>query len=174
MGLRVQTISVTGRKKTQNEGFTLIELVLVGVILSILLSLSVPMFNQIYSSEKLKTGTQELVGTLRYAYQAAVSDGVRYKLVFSLDNEEYWLQKEMNGTSGGTGTFTDIQTALVKPRYLPEGIIFRRVSAQSLVFNPNGGGDNIKIYLQNKKNQVFTVWYNGLSGQVQVFDYDKQ
>jgi len=165
--------SAIGRIKQQNDGFTLIELALVGVILSILLSLSMPVFSKIYINAKLKAVTQELTGTMRYAYQSSISEGGKYKINFDLAGQRYWLQKETSPLTS-PGAFSDINTSLVKPRALPEGVVFKQVSSPALIFNPSGAGDNERIYLQNKKGEIYTIWYSGLDGQIQVFDYEKQ
>lgn len=141
---------------------------MVMVIISILLMLAMPVFSKVYADTKLKTSAQELTATLRYAYQSALSQGLRYKINFQQSGGEYWLEKEQNYA------FVEIRNSLIKPILLPAGISFKRITGSSGLFYPNGTADNLTVYLQNEHSNIYTVQFNGLTGQIRVFDYEKE
>ncbi len=79
------------RAKT-NDGFTLIEIILVLAIIVFVYSVAIPQFN-------LKTGSEaatkigRLQGDIRNAYDLAVLSGKSYRLVFMLLSGDYWIEE---------------------------------------------------------------------------------
>jgi|GEM_PF-3331155 len=68
-----KTIQVLSKSRSNEEGFTLIELALVGAILSIAAALSVPSFNQMYAKHELYQTTTSLYNRLILARSTAIS-----------------------------------------------------------------------------------------------------
>lgn len=165
-------ILAIGRKNKRNKGFTLIELVLVISIMMVLALLAMPAFKKIYIDSKLKSSTQAVTWVLRYAYQAAISEGVRYRVSFNPYVGTYWLEKQEYGT--GISNFNKINTALIKERNLPEGIAFKRTEPPDITMSPAGLGESACIYLTNDSGSVYTIVFSGLTGQVTVLDHEKQ
>ncbi|MBI5554406.1 MAG: type II secretion system protein [Elusimicrobia bacterium] len=166
-------ILAIGRKSKRNKkGFTLIELVLVMSIMMVLALLAMPGFNKIYIDSKLKSSTQTVTWVLRYAYQAAISEGVRYRAHFDLSAGTYWLEKQENGA--GLSNFNKINTALLKEKNLPEGITFKKAEPPAITMSPTGLGESACIYLTNSNGRVYTIVFSGLTGQVTVLDHEKQ
>ena len=75
----------------RESGFTLIEILVVIVLIGSFLLIAVPKFQDI-TDVNLKTSSRNLSGTIKYLYNEAVFKKNIYKLVFDLDNDEYWVE----------------------------------------------------------------------------------
>lgn len=164
-------ILAIGRKNRRTKGFTLIELVLVISIMMVLALLAMPVFSKIYIDSKLKSSTQAVTWVLRYAYQAAISEGVQYRVHFDSYAGAYWLEKQENGTV--PSNFNKINTALIKEKNLPEGVTFKKTEPPDITMSPTGLGESACIYLANNNGSVYTIVFSGLTGQVTVLDHEK-
>lgn len=80
--------------------FTVIELILVVLILSILSGLTLPHFSRTRENFALKQQTQDLAHVMRYAQSRAVTKGKEMRLAFSPDFSSYQLTEEMEGMEG--------------------------------------------------------------------------
>lgn len=164
---------LTGRRKINPlnncAGFTMIELILVSVIIAALLAVSLPTFSKIYADTQLKSGAQVLSATLRYAYQSAVSQQIKYKMDFDPIAGKYWVENEQD-----SGEFRQVKSGLIKPIFLADAVSFKKISAPHIIFYPNGSADNVAIQLQNKNDKIYTIHFSGLTGQVEVFDYARE
>lgn len=80
--------------------FTVIELILVVLILSILSGLTLPHFSRTRENFALKQQTQDLAHVMRYAQSRAVTKGKEMRLAFSPDFSSYQLTEEVEGMEG--------------------------------------------------------------------------
>ncbi len=78
----------------KNSGFTLIELALVVLLLSIITALGVPNFRSLYKKSELQKVAADLSGTLRYAQQRAVMNRVPIRVVIDVDDEKFYVPVE--------------------------------------------------------------------------------
>ena len=71
---------------TQREkGFTLIEILIVGVIMTVLAAIAMPRMGFLFSKNKLRTSTSSVTSSLYLARMKAVNDGENYGVQFSGD-----------------------------------------------------------------------------------------
>ncbi len=160
----------TGLKKPSKQaGFTLIEISLVVTIVAILLAVAMPTLSKMYAGTQLRTDAQDLAGTMRYAYQAALNRQKKYKINYDQSVGGYRLEEELP-VSG----FQEIKTSLIKDRSLSSGVSFKRLSATYLIIYPNGSADNMNIQLANQAGDVCTIKFTGLTGQVEVLDHAEE
>jgi prepilin-type N-terminal cleavage/methylation domain-containing protein len=82
--------STTG--KSNERGYTLVELVVVIVILGIVLSLAVPAIRDAMVNDSLDAATRRLVGTARELRNEAVREQVDCILHLDLDGGRYWVE----------------------------------------------------------------------------------
>ena len=79
--------------KLFRTGFTLIELILVLLLLSVFLGLAAPNFRNSFGGIELKTTARHLVDVMRYAQSEAVTTGQTVKLKFNPEFSNYWLAR---------------------------------------------------------------------------------
>ncbi|TFG46665.1 MAG: prepilin-type N-terminal cleavage/methylation domain-containing protein, partial [Candidatus Brocadiia bacterium] len=74
-------------------GFTLIEMIIVMVILSLAAMMIVPMLSSA-GSVQVGSAANALAGDLEYAKSMAITRGKYYSVVFDKNNERYWITDE--------------------------------------------------------------------------------
>ncbi|MCQ9207713.1 MAG: prepilin-type N-terminal cleavage/methylation domain-containing protein, partial [Omnitrophica bacterium] len=74
-------------------GFTLIELVLVILLISILTAISTPLFRRTFSDIVLKNTAYDMAKVINYIGEMAIIEKVKYKLNLDFENGKYWITK---------------------------------------------------------------------------------
>jgi len=76
---------------TTRQGFTLLELILVMIILCTVLSMAAPSLRGFFSSRQIKDIAEQMVALTRYAKTQSVYESQYYRLNFDPDKRQYWL-----------------------------------------------------------------------------------
>jgi prepilin-type N-terminal cleavage/methylation domain-containing protein len=72
-------------------GFTLVEIVVVMLLISMFMVFSIPVFSNI-GTGSLDTSARRLSGTIKYLYNEAALSGLEYRLIYNLDEGTYRAQ----------------------------------------------------------------------------------
>ena len=72
-------------ERTIEHGFTLLELLIVAILISIMLAVSVPAFRNSLFTDPLKLSARQVIGTIREARQRAVSTEKGCELTVDID-----------------------------------------------------------------------------------------
>ncbi len=156
------------------EGFTLIELIIVLIVLAAVLTITFPRMEAFFSGSYLKSTSRRLIGTIRYLHDRSATTGKRLRLCYDLDENKYWIEEENE-----EGEFEEVKTVLGRREALPEGIKFLDIiipegkisSGQTFtLFFPKGYVTKSIIHLQNEKEEVQTLLIKGTMGQVMVYE----
>ena len=113
------------------NGFTLVELIIVIVLLGILSAVVVPSFFNL-SDYQERSAYDEVAGALRYAQKLAVASGCEVQL--ALSSNSYALQQ--HATNCTTGAFTPISNHPVTTGTFAS--VALTPSASSFIFDPMG------------------------------------
>ncbi len=89
------------RRKPCEKGYTLIELVVVMVLISIMLAVSVPRFRSALVSDQLMYSSRRLVGMIQEVRGKAVREYSDYRLCFDLEKRRVWYAREGDGEGEG-------------------------------------------------------------------------
>lgn len=166
------------------QGFTLIELIVIMVIIGIMTVLALPYFSGLFYETKLSSTVQDIVKTFSYAHYRAVNEGLNCYVSFDLDKRRYWLSEEKRSGNAyedeeekGKELFK-----VGNVRYLTSGIgISAIVTAggmratggqQRIIFRPDGTSGESLLYLKDKKGNIYTILLVGTTSQVKTFDYE--
>ncbi|MDD4091629.1 MAG: prepilin-type N-terminal cleavage/methylation domain-containing protein [Smithellaceae bacterium] len=76
----------------QNRGFTLIEILVVLVLMSLILGISAAMLTNALSGAKHKAAAREIVATLKYAKHLAAAKNEKQIVQFDLDDGNYGIK----------------------------------------------------------------------------------
>lgn len=89
--------------KTGNQGFTLVEILVVVGLIGLILSIAIPNFG-IATKAKLQHNSRELATLIRSAHDEAILKGLPYRIVFDLDHQKYWVEAGERGFLMQTAT----------------------------------------------------------------------
>ncbi len=139
------------------EGFTLIEILLVMIVLSVLLGLTAVNYPKMFSSMEFQQSVDDLVSTMRYAQSKALTDGVRYQLAFKDNFTVYQLLRcpplLENGKDGAGEPCQPFKSRMGR-RFSIGKRLRLESSREEWFFHPNGTMDRGKIYLYTDKRKV--------------------
>ena len=160
---------------SNSKGYTIVELVVVIFILGSIVAIAVP--NIIERTDiKLKSASRNLSGTIRYLYNEAILRKEIYKLVFDIEEGEYWSEV-LEGNE-----FVKKEDFIFKKKSLPSGVDFENIETERtkgevgsgeepfLLFLPSGYMDAAIIHLKTRKDNYFTLSTNPYTGITKVYD----
>jgi general secretion pathway protein H len=141
------------------QGFTLIELMLVLVLMAMLFSLTPPLLHKAFPSLKLKAATRDLAQEIRYIQQTAIMTGVESQISFQIEANQYQSDLVNQG----------------EVRHLPEGIHFSAAQTRDyqeaviLRFYPDGSSSGGLIRLSTE-TQGLVISVDWFTSRVQIIN----
>jgi|WetSurMetagenome_2_1015567.scaffolds.fasta_scaffold02133_10 type II secretion system protein H len=140
------------------EGFTLLELILVMVIISTVLAMAAPSLRGFFSSRKIHDAASNLLSLTRYARTQAITEGKNYRLNFDGDNGYYWL------TTNQGGADSDLNNEFGRKFLLPDDTTFQlekeddKTGKEKFVaFYPQGLAEVSTITLTDRRGDVVKI-----------------
>lgn len=148
----------------QNQGFTLIELMITVVILGIFAAIAVPSFTAFVNNNRLQSASNELASLLLFARSNAVQNNTAHIVCLSAGT---WTVKRAS-----LCTSTNDLRSIVSPASIN---IAASASAMPMTFNPNGTTSNSPRFIacngtDAASGYLFTVKN---TGQVRVWSKGK-
>lgn len=107
-------------RKTQlvgRQGFTLLELIVVMLIISTVLALAAPSLRGFFGSRQLQDTAAQVLALTQFARSQAISEGIIYRLNFNTSQRIYWL------TAWRKGSFEVLRTGLGQTYTLPKDMV---------------------------------------------------
>ncbi|GAG73803.1 unnamed protein product [marine sediment metagenome] len=143
------------RSNNYNNGYTLIELMVVVGIIALLLGLSLNGLYNLIQWNKLNTAAAVLSSELKSAQSKAFYEGVYYKLQFWPPLDRYRIYKE-------TEVYKDIQLENMD-------LFNTNFTDNNLYFYPSGvPGQGGTVTLKNKKGKVLYVIITPVTARVRI------
>ena len=141
----------------QNEGFTLLELIVVITLLGIMLVLTVPRFHETLFLDESKTSSRWIIGKIQALKEAAVRNQKNYTLHIDLDSDRFWETDESMSPEA-------TEAAAVNAEPLPSGLRITDIEypirgkinsgRADIEFYKNGYSEKVFIHLQEGETQV--------------------
>jgi general secretion pathway protein H len=164
------------------SGFTLLELLVVLVVISLVSGFVGPRLAGSLTQLNLKTGSKKLASALRYARSQAASQCVAYEVLLDFEDRKATVriqEKEAAIEAGVDISEIDEDHPKERPRHfqLPEGVRFDRVvsgdeewdaGAFSLAFYPDGGSSGGRVILADEKDRRYRIDVDFVTGIVTV------
>jgi len=160
-------------RSQRKAGFTLVEIVVVMVLVSLFMVLSIPLFSNIGTSS-LGTSARRLSGTIKYLFNESALSGHEYRLIYDLDRGTYRAQiLEADGElvdALDQGREAALKGAV---RFMDLQVPGRGKFTQGQVttrLHPSGWVEETIIHLNDGSGQVLTLRVAPLTGTTEVFD----
>jgi prepilin-type N-terminal cleavage/methylation domain-containing protein len=156
-------------------GFTLLEITLVLVIMSVVFALVIPRLRDPGRAE-LEAQSHHLVLTFRLLRSEAVLNGSAYRLNYDLDQQRYWVTP--GDASVDLAQFARDIGTLARGTRLERPVAILDVVLPTLagkvaqgqiytVFYPDGSVDPTVIHLANGRD-AYTLWLNPMTGRLSM------
>jgi len=160
---------------SSNAGFTLLEITLVILIISVMLGLILPRFRN-QSRTELDAQAHHLILTFRFLRSEAALSGYPYRLIYDLNQQRYWAMPD--DPSADLAEFAEDMGSLARGTQLHEPVGFADVVLPTLagkvaqgqiytVFYPDGTIDPTVIHLTNGQDAL-TLYVNPMSNRLQL------
>ncbi len=154
------------------EGFTLMELMVVCILMGMLLSFAMPTLKNTFVSSEIATAVRKVGGFVADTRQLAVREHKPYTLSFDLDNQQYWYELD-----GSINPFNVDPASLTR---LPEDISFLELKTYrdgvktsgvvSLWVSEKGYMDQTVVRLANESGEEFYLLFLPFSSAFQIID----
>jgi type II secretion system protein H len=160
-------------RSNEPQGFTLVELAVVLMILTVVLGLVLPEASSFLFRSDLKASSRRLAGAVSYARSQAMLEGRLWQLTFDLQANSFWakaVDKENESsdldtvkrrTLAGEVRFLDVKK-------LPDET--KRAGRVALFFHPKGLVEPAVIHLAGPGKQVQTIFVKAFNGRLKVRD----
>jgi general secretion pathway protein H len=161
----------------KNRGFSLIELVVVLVLISLALALVAPSFSRFSKGVELKTTAQRVSGILRYFRSESIQSGKVYQIIFDPGLREVSIQVLESEEEGAAGK--DEQKFAKRSYPLPAGIQMKEFNIPTsefasdlptIEFYPNGGTNGGSFILDAQDQRGYRIKVYFLTGIVEIAD----
>lgn len=156
-----------------SRAFTLIELLLVVILLSVLAGLSIPNLPKHYARLQLQQTAEHIGYLMRYAQSASVVGQKEYKICCDTAQRTYVLREENFSGDHDLGAETGKDFTAVEG---DKGRVFRvpqhlswEAPSDCIGFYPDGVIDRAKIFLRTKNDEAMVVSTQEQRGRVSVF-----
>lgn len=156
-------------------GYSLLELLVVVALLAVLSGAVLPAFQGSVSGIQSDHAVRDLVASIKYAQERAVSDGREYRIYFAQNERGYWIAA-LASHQGSEKIFEAISERHGEPMTFPERLSVQhlrtrkdsRTNLRYIAFLPNGACDKASLAFHNARGQSVTVETNGTFGELKV------
>jgi len=169
----------------KNKGFSLIEVMVVLILISLSMFLATPLLSGFSKTAELKGATKKISAILRYSRSEAVNRGKVYQVLFDSDLRQVNVQpieEKEEDEEAKDGTKDEAKDeAKDEPKRktytLPKGVDIKEVKANSpqypsdyavIEFYPNGGSNGGTIRLDSPDRKGYRIKVHFLTGIVEI------
>ena len=170
-----------------NQGFTLIEMMVVVIIVGVIASIAAPNFLGLLNQSYVKDGLAQVEGAIKESQRQAIKKGRTCKIRFTSEgtgtNKRHVIQVRPDETISGTPV--SYSKCLLSSRELPGSVTFSLLNAGTLqlvdssnevdlAFSTKGNPDvqRIMVISHPQTSTVKCIQIEGLLGNILTGDYD--
>lgn len=185
----------TGARRLLNNnhsrsGFTLIELSLVALVISIIVAIATPQFRATFETIKFRNTAFNLVKLMNYARDRAIIERKPFRIHFFEDEGSFCLETipesekkdgeklaRRSGRRKDEEKFEQVKGSLGQKMQFPQGVtvdIDEPSRAQYITFYPDGQADECVIYIKGNKDVTYTVTTKKMVGLVKLYREKKR
>jgi general secretion pathway protein H len=159
----------------KERGFSLIEIAVVLVLLSLCIALIAPNLSRFSTSVELKSAAKKVAAILRYCRSEAINKGKIYQVVFDSNLLSVKVQAVVSEDQEATEKKEATNVQMTYP--LPAGVQMKELNTEStqypsdlpaFEFYPNGGSNGGDILLDTRSQKGYKIKVNFLTGSVVI------
>jgi len=150
-------------KSSGDRGFTLLELLMVVLVLALVLAVSYPSLSRGSSSIRLRTTGRDVLNTLRYAREKAVTEQTGMRVTMDREKQTLILSDDL-GDGRRTYALPDdvkIHRIALGGEEVPEG-------PAAIRFLPNGSSDRIELLLRSDTGSTLRIISDPITGGARI------
>lgn len=160
----------------KRPGFTLLELIVVLSILSIMSAAVVPLFRGTLESVESDHSFRDLIATIKYAQERAVTDCREYRLYISKETNEYWLMSLAWSMGRDSKKFIPVEERQGDRMALSKRLEIQRLTAKKdrkekasyISFYPSGACDQASLTVGRENGKRMKIQLRGSLGEIKV------
>jgi general secretion pathway protein H len=167
-----------------SRGFTLFELLIVLIIISLVSALVAPRMIGHMTSINLRTATQKTAAVLKYARNLAASEKAVCIVVFDFDeqtlyivhgeNEDDQQKQDLDGNEKKVDSRTyDFPDGITLEKAIMPGGEEKNAGQYRLLFFPNGSSRGGDVFLSNNKGRRYNINIDFITGLVSSTAVDR-
>ncbi len=161
------------RALMQNRGFTLIELIIVVFLISIMLFLYIPKFQEAVMFDSTKRVSRWIIGKVKALKEGSITNHKSYFLHIDLDNNRMWVTDELMSEE-------EIQNAEQQGFELPDDINLLDVEypgkdkilfgRADIYFYKKGYSDKALIHIEDSSNKQLSFLIEPFLSEVELYE----
>lgn len=160
-------------RRNKSAGFTLVEIVVVMLLISLFMVFSLPLYSNIGTSN-LETSARRLSSTIKYLFNESAISGLEYRLIYDLDEGTYRAQiLDANGqlvNAPDQGKQAKLKgTVRFKDLSVP-GRGKTSAGQVTTLIHPSGWVEETIIHLDDGDNIMLTLRVMPLTGMTEIFE----
>jgi general secretion pathway protein H len=147
-------------------GFTLVELLVVLVLISILMSITSPSIGRTLSAVKLRTASREIAATIRFARWKAIREQQLYWIQIDTEKNEIELASQdlkYHKLISMPDGISIIKASLLKDQGTPDP-----QKSSTYFFMPNGLSDSFQVVISTERGLQLKVFQDVLTGSPRI------
>ncbi len=162
----------------QNRGFTLLEMMIVLMLFTVITVAIIPVYSTSMTSVRVRSARDDLVATLAFAMEKAVSQGREHRVYIDTRENVYWVMYLEGYDADHEKIFEDEEERYGEPRRLPEYFRAERVKGPKdrtlgthyIACYPNGACTQAEVVLVNQRarNQRVKIKTLGFMNKIVV------
>ena len=157
---------------SRRSAFTLVEIILVVLLLSVITGMTIPNFRNSLGKVKLQNSANHIAYAMRYAQSRAITKNVLVRFECNQTSGNYWLTEQKKDVSGqGDKFFVKLAHKMGKKFSLPDGINIESDSLK-ILFYKDGRIEKQVIKLCGRVS-CFLISTREQRGHVNVFEVEK-
>jgi type II secretion system protein H len=172
---RLNALSTAG---SRSRGFTLIEIIVVVVIVSILFIVTMPSLRSVNDNNRLRSSMREITTLMKYARTEAVFNGRTTEVFLDTQKHEFWLDLRKPDEKRTSRKSDKLKSTMERKRELEKNVQFEAINAieknilknevVAIDFYPDGTASPALITLKNTRDLRYTIEVFKSTGQVEI------
>ncbi len=174
------TFEARPKSKDHCQGFTLLEIMVVALLIALIAGIVVPRFESVFETQ-LKSAMRKIAGSIKFCFNEAVIKQSTIRLKFDLSQGTYNYSVLVTDPDSKIGQFIEMPSDIAEPAILPGGVFFTDiVTPRSLMkvedgetfilFYPTGYAEKAVIHLGDRYGRKYTMLVKPLNGGVKIFE----